>query len=296
MYTITIFSVMFLSFIEASRILVCVPCPSLSHQILFYPVITELLNRNHEVIFITTDPMYPNGKTPANLTEISTHDDSYKAWRERVLVGITTGNKGDSYKQVSEMIPIIAESFVIQMQTPQVQDLLKKKTHIDLVIVEGISKSALVLSHVFKAPMILMNSLGAHQTNYHAIGAPVYPKLLYPIHWHQKLNNMSILDKIRVLWDTYKVENFYDNFRVQENMNVKKLFGPETPSLEDLQNNVEMLFLNVYPLWEHNRPVPPGVVFIAGLHQKPQKKLPKVRCIRMFICIYMLKDPSKTIK
>ncbi|XP_028167287.1 UDP-glucuronosyltransferase 2B4-like [Ostrinia furnacalis] len=36
-----------------------------------------------------------------------------------------------------------------------------------------------------------------------------------------------------------------------------------------------MMFLNVHPMWDSNRPVPPNVVHLGGMHQKPAKDLPK---------------------
>ncbi|CAH2058052.1 unnamed protein product, partial [Iphiclides podalirius] len=35
-----------------------------------------------------------------------------------------------------------------------------------------------------------------------------------------------------------------------------------------------MLFLNIHPIWDNNRPVPPSIIYTGGLHQEPQKKLP----------------------
>ncbi|KAJ8708781.1 hypothetical protein PYW08_010163 [Mythimna loreyi] len=59
-----------------------------------------------------------------------------------------------------------------------------------------------------------------------------------------------------------------------ENEMGKKLFGAKIPTISELKNNVDMLFLNTHPIWEGNRPVPSSVVFMGGLHQKPQKELP----------------------
>lgn len=278
MKLIALFSVLFcITKSDGARILVCVPTPSISHQVVFYPLIKELLKRNHDVVFITTDSMYSKGKTPANLTEIDTHDASYKLWRDIILTtNSTTGTKEDQLNQVSNVFKMVKNSFEVQVLTPEVQDLVYGKVHFDLLIIEACAKSALSLSHVFKAPVILMSSFGSHQDNYELIGAPKYPRLLHPYCMHQKVNNMTILDKIRVLWDVYNIEAMFSRLRVEENRLVKKLFGPDTPTLEEMGNNVHMLFLNVYPIWEMNRPVPPGVVFIGGIHQKSQKELPKV--------------------
>nr|XP_049706113.1 UDP-glycosyltransferase UGT5 isoform X4 [Helicoverpa armigera] len=55
---------------------------------------------------------------------------------------------------------------------------------------------------------------------------------------------------------------------------IKKNFGEDTPALSELNNNVDMLFINIHPVFEGIRPVPPSVVYMGGLHQKPEKELP----------------------
>nr|XP_049705877.1 UDP-glycosyltransferase UGT5 isoform X4 [Helicoverpa armigera] len=55
---------------------------------------------------------------------------------------------------------------------------------------------------------------------------------------------------------------------------IRKNFGEDTPALSELNNNVDMLFINIHPVFEGIRPVPPSVVYMGGLHQKPEKELP----------------------
>lgn len=40
---------------------------------------------------------------------------------------------------------------------------------------------------------------------------------------------------------------------------------------------MDLLSLNVNPLWNLNQPVPPGIVYLGGMHQKSKKDLPKVK-------------------
>lgn len=75
------FSSLFLSWcmvsVHSARILAWFPSPSISHQVVFRPVTQELAKRGHEVVVITTDPAFPPGQAPSNLTEIDVHDMSY---------------------------------------------------------------------------------------------------------------------------------------------------------------------------------------------------------------------------
>ncbi|CAH2230242.1 jg19996 [Pararge aegeria aegeria] len=56
---------------------------------------------------------------------------------------------------------------------------------------------------------------------------------------------------------------------------LQTLFGSNIPSIQELSNNVDMLFLNVHSIWKDNQPVPPNVVHIGGIHTRLSKALPK---------------------
>ncbi|OWR46327.1 UDP-glycosyltransferase UGT33J1 [Danaus plexippus plexippus] len=60
----------------------------------------------------------------------------------------------------------------------------------------------------------------------------------------------------------------------KENILLEKLFGSDIPPLHELANNVNLLFLNVHPIWIDNQPVPPNVVFIGGIHKQPPEEIP----------------------
>ncbi|KPJ13397.1 Ecdysteroid UDP-glucosyltransferase [Papilio machaon] len=56
---------------------------------------------------------------------------------------------------------------------------------------------------------------------------------------------------------------------------IQRVFGENVPRIDELYDNVAMLFLNFHRIWDSNRPVPPSVIYMGGLHQNPQKELPK---------------------
>ncbi|CAG9568601.1 unnamed protein product [Danaus chrysippus] len=60
----------------------------------------------------------------------------------------------------------------------------------------------------------------------------------------------------------------------KDNILLEKLFGSDIPTLHELANNVDLLFLNVHPIWIDNQPVPPNVVFIGGIHKQPSDEIP----------------------
>lgn len=263
--------------IDGSRILVVVPTPSFSHQVVFRPIINELLKRGHEVTYITTDPMYPEGKTPKNLTEIDLHDMSYKVWREAVLSSeVSSGSSKDLIHGITTGFTIIAVIFEQQMQLPEVKLALTKDY--DLLIIEAWVKPAFIITHLYKdVPTILVSSFNGINGNYEIVGAPVYPALLYPNVLHQRLSDLSLWEKLTELYTHFKIDMFYIQQDEVLNKMFKRMLGPTAPTIRDLEKNFDMFLANHYPLWDMNRPVPPSLVYIGGIHKNPPKELPKVR-------------------
>ncbi|XP_053619945.1 UDP-glycosyltransferase UGT5-like isoform X3 [Plodia interpunctella] len=262
--------------LEAARILFVIPTPSISHQLPMRPLTKELARRGHDVVVVTTDPIYPNGGAPENFTEIDLHDLSYKLWREKILLAIaSSGSALDLDYQMDLLCKVPNEIFEEQMLTKQVQTLINDKTQkFDLVFVESVSRPALLFSHVFEAPVIQISSFFAVYNNLQIAGGVVH-YILYPEMTTQKINNLSNWDKLHEMYKQYKLVKLLNSLEERQNEVMRKVAGPNVPPLKELFNKVDMLFLNAHPIWDSNRPVPPNVVYLGGIHKIPPKDLPK---------------------
>ncbi|XP_047539150.1 UDP-glucosyltransferase 2-like [Vanessa atalanta] len=261
---------------QSAKILGIFPIPSISHQVVFRKLTQELVKRGHEVTVITTDPAYPKGKAPANLTEIDTHDISYTIWRKALQENFKFEQqsmpKFTEFRQANQFFSYI---FLGQLNSPEVKELVSNKNNkFDVVLIEAVVRPALVYSHIFKAPTILVSSFGAIFNNHDVMGSPTHP-ILYPSTLQQKIYNLTFWEKLHNLYIHFSFE--YANYlgEVDEHAMLKKHFGPDVPPLSKLYENVHMLFLNIHPIWTDNQPVPPGVVYMGGIHQSPEKELPK---------------------
>lgn len=256
----------------AARILAVFPTPSISHQVVFRPLVRELAERGHELVVVTTDPAYPKGQTPKNITEIDVHDMSYVAWDE--FLKASTGNPNDLYTQIKTGLVLVGKIFMRQMATEEVKTVLKEG-NFDLLMSEALSRPALVLSHIFKVPVIQVSSFGAIMGNFECLGAPVHP-ILYPMMFRQKIVNLTFWEKVSELRTHYSLNRLSNSVQESENEMLKETFGADVPSVSELCNNVDMLFLNTHPIFDSHRPVPPSIIYMGGLHQNPVKELPKV--------------------
>ncbi|KAL4716787.1 hypothetical protein ACJJTC_001943 [Scirpophaga incertulas] len=258
---------------ETARILAVYPTPSISHQVVFRQLTNELIRRGHEVLVITTDPEYSKGDAPINLTEIDVHEISYRKWRE--YLATTSSDDNDLQTQTKVAFPLISEIFYHQMRAKEVEVVFEDKSKkFDLLLFEAYVKPVVALTHVLNIRAIQVSSFGAIMGIHGSFGAPVHP-LLYPTSFRQRIYNLTFWEKLRELYNHYQLMNLMQSFESADNILVKRLFGPDIPDIKELMDNVDLLFLNTNPIWESNRPVPPAVIYMGGLHQKPVKELPK---------------------
>ncbi|XP_046972519.1 UDP-glycosyltransferase UGT5-like [Vanessa cardui] len=256
---------------ESAKILGVFPSPSISHQVVFRPLMLELAKRGHEVTVITTDPAYPKHQAPQNLTEIDLHDMSYEVVKDFIR---KNGNEKDQLRFFYLVSNFILDLFVKQLKSDEIQNLLRSNRQFDLVFTESFIRPALIYSHIFNAPVIEFSSLSGINSAFEMVGAATHP-LIYPNPMHRRIYNLTMWEKITELYYHYATELIFKNHLQIENYMLKSILGPTTPDLDDLRQNVRMLFLNIHPVWDFNRPVPPNVLFLGGLHQKPAQDLPQ---------------------
>lgn len=261
---------------DAARILAVLPTPSISHQVVFRPLTEELAKRGHEVVVITADAAFPKGQAPANLTEIDIHDMSYEIWRkEFVSSPVAVGNGDDWPVQADHLFTTVTKLFEKQMMLDEVRSVIFDETKkFDLLFIEACVIAALGISHVHQVPVIQISSFGALPPNVLTIGAPLHV-FQHPTSSQQRVNKLTIWEKLKELYNYYRLSNVFDRTDRLADEVLKRSISPTIPPIHELKKNVEMLFLNVHPLWEMNRPVPPNVIYMGGLHQKPEKDLPQ---------------------
>lgn len=273
---------------DAARILAVLPVPSISHQVVFRTLTQELAKRGHEVVIITADPAFEKGKMPANLTEIDVHDISYEIWRKEFLSdAVTSGDKDDLQTQAAVAFDVITKVFERQLGSVEVQKLIKDKSKkFDLLIIEACSLVALGITHYYDAPVIQISSFGAFLYNLDTFGLPTHP-LVHPTSLLQRVYNLSKWEKVIELYNYARLVRVLQGCEERADVMLKRVIGPDVPTLRELRNKVDLLFLNVHPIWEMNRPSPPNVVYMGGLHQKKMKELPEVSHI-VFTFIFFI--------
>lgn len=251
----------------------------ISHQMVFRVLLEELAKRGHEVTVITGLPIHPKGQSPANYTEIdvseATHDIRVNLLKKEIKITDLVSQFENTYKATTGVVYNVLGMKVVK-------DLIRDKSrYFDLVILEDCAKPSLVFSYLFKAPVIHISSFGGTFETFEIVGAATH-SFIYPLSVRQRYGDLSVWDKISELYLEYRIQKAYSTQRRIENEMLKEYLGINSPTIDDLKKNVQMVFLNIHPIWDSNRPVPPNVVYLGGLHQKPEQELPKVRTL--FTC------------
>ncbi|XP_075990407.1 UDP-glucosyltransferase 2-like [Anticarsia gemmatalis] len=267
--------------VDSARILGIFPIPSISHQVVFRALMLELGRRGHELVIITPNPALPKERPPDNITEIDTGQayqlmarllqevQGNKTLKRGVVMDIECMFTGDSVKGMMELISY-------QFELGEVKKILDDKSQkFDLVFVEAIANYHLVVSNIFNAPAILFSSFYGFPEHYDILGAVAWHPIFYPNFYRHKYKNLSFWEKIEGIYLEWKIFRMIVTREEKENDMLKRRFGPEAPTIEDMRKNIQMLFVNSHPIFGNNRPVPPSVVYLGALHLQPVKELPQ---------------------
>lgn len=127
--------------------------------------------------------------------------------------------------------------------------------------------------------------MGGLSSTFAMIGATTHP-LIYPDLMRRRIYNLTLWEKIENLYTHYSMERLLEQYTSNSKL-LKTVFGPDVPSMRVLRKNVHMIFLNVHPIWDFNRPVPPNVIYLGGLHQKPVRDLPEVVFLFYHLLIHL---------
>ncbi|KAJ3662472.1 hypothetical protein Zmor_006820 [Zophobas morio] len=197
-----------------------------------------------------------------------------KSYQADNLLSVTNESIVIRYRKYMDALHEVADR---QLSHPQVQDLIvNKRNHFDLLMVEAIYPTQMALSWWFQIPFIGMISLDAPSRIHAAVGNPVHP-VLYPDYDLPFDKNLTFWERlISTIFQCFMM--WYTEYRLhpREEATIRKHFGNNTPSINEIQKNMSMLFINVNPIFHNIRPMVPATVQIGGgLHLNDPKPLPE---------------------
>lgn len=260
-----------------ARILAVLPTPSISHQVIYRPILRELAIRGHEVIAIVPDPI--NDPTLTNLKEINIHNVSYNTWIEENRLTETRVEKESSFQSFKHVTNVLLKICDQELAHHEVKKLINDPfQHFDLVINEWLMyASTFAFGERFKCPIIGISSMPLFISGYESIGAPTHPAYGLDF-WKLSGNDLSIWERIDNLFYSVWFRVYYHYVLLPKHDEVaKKHFGNDLKYIGDIERDVSLILVNTNPVFHISRPLPPNLIEIGGIHEQTlEKELSKV--------------------
>ncbi|AAK85576.1 EGT [Epiphyas postvittana nucleopolyhedrovirus] len=250
---------------HAANILAVLPTPAYSHHLVYKAYVQALANKCHNVTVIKPQLLNyvdSNAHWCGHIEQIEADmsSEQYKklvsssgAFRKRGVVADETTVTANNYMGLIDM-------FKDQFNNVNVQQFLLCNRTFDVVVVEAFADYALVFGHLFRpAPVIQIAPGYGLDENFDTAGAVARHPKYYPNIWRSTFvgGTAGALSEWRLYNEFELLARYSDKL-------LKIQFGPTTPTIRELRNNVQLLLLNLHPVYDNNRPVPPSVQYLGG--------------------------------
>ncbi|KAJ8948058.1 hypothetical protein NQ314_008484 [Rhamnusium bicolor] len=241
------------SYSDGANILAIVPTPSYSHQIAYTHVWKELSLRGHKVTLITTDPLKDPKLT--NLTEIDMKWTYSFASNIKEIVEDTL-TMWNLYDVNLDITLKVAEALLSHYA---VQDLLQHRTNFDVVLVEFFYPELLAFAEIYGCPKILISSLDTNPYFHKKMGNPSHPAL-HPDFATPFFGTLNFRERIISALFTLYLSIFYEYKIIPEKQKLLNKYFGTAKSVEELVDDVDMIFLNVNPVIQGSKALGPTTI------------------------------------
>ncbi|XP_059470049.1 UDP-glycosyltransferase UGT5-like [Neocloeon triangulifer] len=258
---------------DAARILGFFPVPGKSHMIVFSALTRALAERGHELVVVST---FPLKDPPPNYTDVNLWDTLKHIYEE-----MTNENLYEFANMPNIVVPFFywmegVNVIDLVLHDPNVTEVINDKKGFDLILAEDfMSDATFGLSHHFKAPLVLISSMGGfHMSNY-AVGNEA-PASYVPNAMLTYGSKMTFCERlVNTLFQWYwDIGSEFYYFPMAERL--KNEIFPGAPSIHKLRRSASLVLLNNHFSLNYPRPLVPNLIEVGGMHVKPPSKpLPK---------------------
>lgn len=259
-----------------ANILMIFPAPSYSHTIAARVLANNLVERGHAITLLTTDARPMNHP---NITQIDL-SFSYQLWNDGFDFVAYKENGIGIESMIESFAHTIYEVLVMQLSSPDVQNLIKQRHHMkfDLVIVESMGFLPYhAFAELFNAPLMGFNSFDAPMDFHISQGNYVNPFVvneaaLFPyigeLSFAERWNVIKILAKI--VYTVVIKPDILNRYKFL----IKEYFPMIEATPQELLDRVEFLMVNTHPALGFIRPLVPTTVQLGFIHIEAAKPLP----------------------
>ncbi|KAK9885996.1 hypothetical protein WA026_014782 [Henosepilachna vigintioctopunctata] len=263
----------------SARILASVSTASYSHQIAFRPIWKALAKRGHEIVLMTTDPM----EETENIRQIDM-SFSYEILKERNFNSLMTNEVQNSLIRILTIISDIFHDIIFkQIKLPEVQQIINNKSeHFDLIMIELVFPIHLGLVEKIKAPVIALSSSDATPDLYYSMGSSSHPLLEAQLMFDSF--PMTLWERLVAVVGGFLLQNYNSMYLLSSmKAQMRETFGENCRSLEELMEDIDMLFVNTNPFFHNIRPLSPNTISFGGGSHIESKNKPLPEDLKTFL-------------
>lgn len=248
---------------EGARILVLLPIASKAHKIVFDPLIKALSLNDHDLTVVSP---VPSKGYPVSIKEI--HPATVQE-----LGYALSGNGKDlletrrELKLENRFLPILWNTSLVDIgchrlyEDVEIKYLMKGLKKFDLAIVSGLqNECALGLVYHFKIPHIYLTTTAAPNFvvsrfgHYFPTSVVPSPYTTFDDHmsFPERTINFLVETALLILARVYLYPHYEDIYR--------SYLGPDTPSIDEIDDNVGVILMNSHYVMSSPRPLLPNVI------------------------------------
>lgn len=261
----------YLKTVQSASILALFSSLSPPDQLVFRGYLTLLAQEGHSIVVMTP---YPGQfKYVKKIVELDVSEESTPYWEEfKVLVT----NTDDYFPRLKAMNEYSLKLAIAQLKSKQMTALfINPEIKFDLVITEADVPFLYAVADKYQAPHIAITTSTGKLHQYEAKGNPMHP-FLFPDVYSLYHGNLTIWQKISELRRYYEIRNeYYNHYLPLSELAAKKILGLNR-SLEEVESDIDFLFIASNPLLVGVRPVVPTITYVDRMHINPEQNLPKV--------------------
>ncbi|XP_055838426.1 UDP-glycosyltransferase UGT5-like [Episyrphus balteatus] len=270
-----------ISYSNAGRILAAFVFPGKSHFMMHKTLIRELVNRGHEVTFITSDSMGKN--MGPNYTEVlvPVYDfwfDVQSHFKTDNLFELTSMTLDGFLKMLEIIGTKTTEHALLQPGVQEIFNRTDTENVYDVLLAEQFYQEAfLTLGLKYNIPVILSSTLGYESYMSQMMGY-ISPWSFVPHGFLPFDDKMSFWERVSnsfaSMYQDLHREFVY--FPKQDALIQKYLshLPMKIPKVTEMEKNISVMLLNSYVPLATPRPTVPGMIPIGGVHIYPPKTLP----------------------
>ncbi|KAJ8963142.1 hypothetical protein NQ318_018607 [Aromia moschata] len=254
--------------VKGKKVLGIYTHPGRSHQIIGETILVNLARRGHNITMISAFPLkepvpnYTELYLDGFKDEISSDDDIYLKMEKNTALNLIGALH-------------LANHFTDRaFSHPVIRKLINSGQIFDLIIMDWFLKDAeLFYGYIFQAPVIVTSSFGTQaQVNY-LVNNPE-PYAYVPGSGYNYTDDMTFIDRVGNTIGMLYIDVLVFLNRILQQRILDSHFE-NAPRLDEMRDNVALVFSNAHPVFETPRPYLPNVISVGGLHIQEPEPLPQ---------------------